>query len=51
VRRYVPFAIGWDNAMAYLRRRMDEVPSMSWLVLRNLLASRADRRRALPPGD
>ena len=43
VRRYVPFAVGWDNATAYLRRRMDEVPSMAWLVLRNLFASRADR--------
>ena len=43
VRRYVPFAIGWDNATAYLRRRMDEIPSMAWLVLRNLFAARANR--------
>lgn len=35
VRLYVPFAIGWQNATAYLRRRMDESPSMIWLVLRN----------------
>lgn len=38
VRLYVPFAIGWSDATAYLRRRMDESPSMVWLVLRNLLA-------------
>lgn len=36
VRLYVPFAIGWDDATAYLRRRMDESPNMIWLVLRNL---------------
>ncbi len=36
VRLYVPFAIGWKDATAYLRRRMDESPSMVWLVLRNL---------------
>jgi proline dehydrogenase len=36
VRLYVPFAIGWRDATAYLRRRMDESPSMVWLVLRNL---------------
>lgn len=35
VRLYLPFAIGWDQATAYLRRRMDESPSMIWLVLRN----------------
>ncbi|HJL42621.1 MAG TPA: proline dehydrogenase family protein [Myxococcales bacterium LLY-WYZ-16_1] len=47
VRLYVPFAIGWRDATAYLRRRMAESPSMMWLVLRNL-ASRRRRRRALP---
>jgi len=36
VRLYVPFANGWDDATAYLRRRMAESPSMAWLVLRNL---------------
>jgi proline dehydrogenase len=42
VRLYVPFAIGWNDATAYLRRRMQESPSMIWLVLRNLF-SRGDR--------
>lgn len=36
VRLYVPFADGWDDATAYLRRRMAESPSVAWLVLRNL---------------
>ena len=36
VRLYVPFALGWDQATAYLRRRMAESPSTVWLVLRNL---------------
>jgi len=40
VRLYVPFAVGWDDATAYLRRRMDESPSMIFLVLRNLLRPR-----------
>ena len=35
-RRYVPFAVGWEDATAYLRRRMVENPGMSLLVLRNL---------------
>ena len=35
-RLYVPFAMSWDDATAYLRRRMRESPSMMWLVLRNL---------------
>lgn len=39
VRLYVPFAMGWKDATAYLRRRMDESPSMVWLVLRNLARS------------
>jgi proline dehydrogenase len=38
VRLYVPFANGWDDATAYLRRRMDESPSVVWLALRNLFA-------------
>ena len=37
VRLYVPFAEGWADATAYLRRRMAETPGMIWLVLRNLL--------------
>lgn len=37
VRIYVPFAMGWGDATAYLRRRMAESPSMVFLVLRNLL--------------
>ena len=40
VRLYVPFAVSWDDATAYLRRRMEESPNMIWLVLRNLLPSR-----------
>jgi len=43
VRIYVPFAIGWDDATAYLRRRMEESPSMIWLVLRNFARRRSDR--------
>lgn len=43
VRIYVPFAIGWDDATAYLRRRMEESPSMIWLVLRNFTRGRRDR--------
>jgi proline dehydrogenase len=35
-RLYVPFALSWDDATAYLRRRMQESPSTLWLVLRNL---------------
>ncbi|MEM1022435.1 MAG: proline dehydrogenase family protein [Myxococcota bacterium] len=40
VRLYVPFAMGWEDATAYLRRRMDESPSMIFLVLRNLFRPR-----------
>ncbi len=39
-RLYVPFALGWDDATAYLRRRMRESPNMMWLVLRNLFKAR-----------
>jgi proline dehydrogenase len=43
-RLYIPFALSWRDATAYLRRRMDESPSMMWLVLRNLpQAQRAAR--------
>ncbi len=36
VRLYVPFASDWDDAIAYLRRRMLESPSMAGLVVKNL---------------
>ena len=39
-RRYVPFARSWNDATAYLRRRMAESPSLPWLVLRNVLRVR-----------
>ena len=39
-RLYIPFALSWDDATAYLRRRMVESPGMHWLVLRNLLTAR-----------
>ncbi|MGF1508461.1 MAG: proline dehydrogenase family protein [Myxococcota bacterium] len=47
VRLYVPFAVTWEDATAYLRRRMDESPSMILLVLRNLF--RRGNPRAIPP--
>lgn len=34
-RLYVPFALGWPMAIAYLRRRLAEYPAMLFLVLRN----------------
>jgi proline dehydrogenase len=37
VRLYLPFALHWDDAIAYLRRRMLESPSMVGLVLKNLV--------------
>lgn len=37
VRIYVPFAMGWPMAIAYLRRRLDEYPRMMLLVAKNLL--------------
>jgi proline dehydrogenase len=37
VRLYVPYALSWDDAIAYLRRRMIESPSMSALVLKNMV--------------
>ncbi len=36
-RLYVPFANGWDMAIQYLRRRLDEYPAMMWMVAKNLL--------------
>ncbi|MFO1053644.1 MAG: proline dehydrogenase family protein [Planctomycetota bacterium] len=36
-RLYVPFALGWPMAIAYLRRRLDEYPRMMLLVARNML--------------
>jgi proline dehydrogenase len=38
VRLYVPFAIGWSMAIAYLRRRLDEYPRMMFLVAKNLVS-------------
>ena len=40
-RLYVPFALSWADATAYLRRRMRESPSTMWLVLRNLHKAQA----------
>lgn len=37
VRVYLPFAEEWRDALAYLRRRMIESPSMAGLVLKNLV--------------
>jgi proline dehydrogenase len=37
VRLYVPFSVDWDDAIAYLRRRMIESPSMAGLVVKNLV--------------
>lgn len=35
-RLYVPFALSWDLAIEYLRRRLDEYPAMMWLVTKNM---------------
>lgn len=40
-RLYTPFALSWDDATAYLRRRVKESPSMMWLVLRNVFRARS----------
>lgn len=37
VRLYVPFAESWDDAVAYLRRRLAESPSTALLVATNLV--------------
>jgi len=42
-RLYIPFALSWDDATAYLRRRMVESPGMHWLVLRNLFSAQRAR--------
>lgn len=39
-RLYVPFALGWDLAIQYLRRRLDEYPAMMWLVTKNMFRRR-----------
>ena len=39
-RLYVPFALSWDMAIQYLRRRLDEYPAMVWLVTKNMFARR-----------
>lgn len=39
-RLYVPFALSWDMAIQYLRRRLDEYPAMVWLVTKNMFAKR-----------
>jgi proline dehydrogenase len=38
VRIYVPFADNWGDAIAYLKRRMVENPSMAGMVLKNLFS-------------
>ena len=43
LRLYVPFAVGWADATAYLRRRMEESPNVGWLVIRNFFAGRSNR--------
>lgn len=40
VRQYVPFALSWDMAIAYLRRRLQEFPTMMFLVAKNWLRRR-----------
>lgn len=39
-RLYVPYALGWDLAIEYLRRRLDEYPAMMWLVTKNMFLRR-----------
>ena len=39
-RLYVPFALSWDMAIQYLRRRLDEYPAMMLLVTKNLVLRR-----------
>lgn len=36
-RVYIPFALSWPMAVAYLRRRLDEYPAMMWMVLKNMI--------------
>lgn len=37
VRSYIPFAVNWDDAIAYCKRRMKENPGMALYVIKNLL--------------
>ena len=39
-RLYVPFALSWEMAIQYLRRRLDEYPAMALLVSKNLIFRR-----------
>jgi proline dehydrogenase len=39
VRLYLPFVDQWDDAEAYLRRRLAESPALAGLVVRNLVSS------------
>lgn len=39
-RLYVPFALSWEMAIQYLRRRLDEYPAMALLVSKNLVSRR-----------
>lgn len=39
-RLYVPFALSWEMAIQYLRRRLDEYPAMALLVTKNLIFRR-----------
>jgi proline dehydrogenase len=43
VRLYLPFALGWPMAIAYLRRRLDEYPAMMFSVLSDMLRRRGAR--------
>jgi proline dehydrogenase len=43
MRLYVPFALGWPMAIAYLQRRLDEYPAMMGLVLGDVLRRRTRR--------
>lgn len=36
-RLYVPFAIGWDQALAYCKRRLNENPNIVWYGIKNLV--------------
>ena len=38
VRLYMPFALGWSMAIAYLRRRLDEYPKMMFHVAKNMVS-------------
>ncbi len=40
VRKYVPFAMDWEDGTAYLKRRMLENDHLMWYVLKNLLSNK-----------